>query len=70
MNELTSQTNENDAWEVANQQIQVLQEIIKDANIKLGNQEKELKKERARGDELERKIQARLFYLEKVLKTA
>ena len=70
MNELTSQTNENDAWEVANQQIQVLQEIIKDANIKLGNQEKELKKERARGDELERKIQARLFYFEKVLRTA
>ena len=63
MNELTRQTNDNDAWDVANQQIQVLQDIIKDANIKLGKQEKELKKERARGDELERKIQVRLFWL-------
>jgi len=69
VNELTSQTNENDAWEVANQQIQVLQEIIKDANIKLGNQEKELKKERARGDELERKIQSAELQLDVIERT-
>ena len=36
----------------------MLQDIIKEANIKLAKQEKELKKERARGDELERKIQS------------
>merc|ERR1712242_298841 len=56
--ELTNQVNEQDAWDVANEQIQVLQDIIKEANIKLAKQEKELKKERARGDELERKIQS------------
>ena len=58
MIELTKQVNEQDAWDVANEQIQVLQDIIKEANNKLAKQEKELKKERARGDELERKIQS------------
>ena len=43
---------------MANEQIQTLQDIIKDANKKLSAQERELQKERKRGDDLERKIQS------------
>ena len=43
---------------MANEQIQALQDIIKDLNKKLSAQERELQKERKRGDDLERKIQS------------
>ena len=46
----------NDAWAVANEEIKTLQEIIQDANAKLQNQESELRREQARGNELEQKI--------------
>ena len=58
MQKLTQQISENESWDVANEQIQALQDIIKDANKKLGAQERELQKERKRGDDLERKIQS------------
>merc|ERR1712168_304933 len=46
----------NDGWAVANEEIKTLQEIIRDANSKLQNQENELRREQERGRELEQKI--------------
>jgi len=59
----------NDAWSVANEEIKTLQEIIRDANAKLQNQENELRKEQSRGNELEQKIYEAQIKLGEIEKT-
>ena len=59
----------NDAWDVANDEIKALQEIIKAANEKVANQETELIREQKRGNELEAKIQQAQKRLEQIEQT-